>query len=49
VTTSGGDSVTWIDPRTNRPAGRPVSTGASPQSLALGGGSLWVANQTNAP
>ena len=24
--------------------GRPVTTGASPQSLAVGGGSLWVAN-----
>jgi DNA-binding beta-propeller fold protein YncE len=40
----GGDSVARIDPRTNRLAGRPVSTGASPQSLAVGGGSLWVAN-----
>jgi DNA-binding beta-propeller fold protein YncE len=40
----GGDSVTRIDPNTNRPAGRPVVTGASPQSLAVGGGSLWVAN-----
>jgi YVTN family beta-propeller protein len=40
----GGDSVARIDPRTNRLAGRPVSTGASPQSLAAGGGSLWVAN-----
>jgi YVTN family beta-propeller protein len=40
----GGDSVARIDPRTNRLAGRPVRTGASPQSLATGGGSLWVAN-----
>jgi YVTN family beta-propeller protein len=40
----GGDSVTRIDPQTNRLAGRPVRTGASPQSLAVGGGSLWVAN-----
>jgi YVTN family beta-propeller protein len=40
----GGDSVARIDPRTNRVAGRPVRTGASPQSLAVGGGSLWVAN-----
>jgi YVTN family beta-propeller protein len=40
----GGDSVTRIDPQTNRLAGRPVTTGASPQSLAAGGGSLWVAN-----
>jgi YVTN family beta-propeller protein len=40
----GGDSVTRIDPHTNRLAGRPVRTGASPQSLAVGGGSLWVAN-----
>jgi DNA-binding beta-propeller fold protein YncE len=40
----GGDSVTRIDPATNRLAGRPVRTGASPQSLATGGGSLWVAN-----
>jgi YVTN family beta-propeller protein len=40
----GGDSVARIDPRTNRLAGRPVRTGASPQSLAVGGGSLWVAN-----
>jgi DNA-binding beta-propeller fold protein YncE len=41
---AGGDSVARIDPQTNRPAGRPVSTGASPQSLAVGGESLWVAN-----
>ena len=40
----GGDSVARIDPQTNRLAGRPVKTGASPQSLAVGGGSLWVAN-----
>jgi DNA-binding beta-propeller fold protein YncE len=40
----GGDSVARIDPHTNRLAGRPVRTGASPQSLATGGGSLWVAN-----
>jgi DNA-binding beta-propeller fold protein YncE len=40
----GGDSVARIDPQTNRLAGRPVATGASPQSLAVGGGSLWVAN-----
>jgi YVTN family beta-propeller protein len=40
----GGDSVARIDPHTNRRAGRPVVTGASPQSLAIGGGSLWVAN-----
>jgi DNA-binding beta-propeller fold protein YncE len=40
----GGDSVARIDPQTNRLAGRPVTTGASPQSLAVGGGSLWVAN-----
>ena len=41
---SGGDSVARIDPEPNRLAGRPVRTGASPQSLAVGGGSLWVAN-----
>jgi YVTN family beta-propeller protein len=41
---AGGDSVARIDPRTNRLVGRPVRTGASPQSLAVGGGSLWVAN-----
>jgi YVTN family beta-propeller protein len=40
----GGDSVARIDPRINRLVGRPVRTGASPQSLAVGGGSLWVAN-----
>jgi YVTN family beta-propeller protein len=40
----GGDSVSRIDPQTNRLAGRPVRTGASPQSLAVGDGSLWVAN-----
>jgi len=40
----GGDRVARIDPQTNRLAGRPVRTGASPQSLAVGGGSLWVAN-----
>ena len=41
---AGGASVARIDPRTNRLSGRPVRTGASPQSLAVGGGSLWVAN-----
>ena len=40
----GGDSMARIDPKTNRLVGRPVTTGASPQSLAVGGGSLWVAN-----
>ncbi len=40
----GGDSVARIDPEANRLAGRPVTTGASPQSLAVGGGSVWVAN-----
>jgi YVTN family beta-propeller protein len=40
----GGDSVARIDPKTNRLAGRPVRTGASPQSLVVGGGSLWVGN-----
>jgi YVTN family beta-propeller protein len=40
----GGHSVARIDPQTNKVAGRPVVTGASPQSLAVGGGSLWVAN-----
>jgi YVTN family beta-propeller protein len=40
----GGESVARIDPQTNRLAGRPTVTGASPQSLAVGGGSLWVAN-----
>src|SRR5829696_1667442 len=40
----GGDRVARIDPQTNRLAGRPVRTGASPQSLGVGGGSLWVAN-----
>ncbi len=38
VTNSGdGDSVTRIDPETSRVAGRPVVTGASPQSLPVGG------------
>ena len=38
----GGDSVAWIDPRTNRLAARSVRTGASPQSLAVGAGGVWV-------
>ena len=41
---AGGDRVARINPTTNRVAGRPVRIGASPQSLAVGGGSLWVAN-----
>jgi DNA-binding beta-propeller fold protein YncE len=41
---AGGDGVARIDPRTNRLSGRPVRTGASPQSLAVGGGALCVAN-----
>jgi hypothetical protein len=36
--------VARIDPETNRIAGRSVRIGAGPQSLAVGGGSLWVAN-----
>jgi YVTN family beta-propeller protein len=40
----GGSSVARIDPQTNRLLGRPVTTGASPQGLAVGAGSLWVAN-----
>jgi DNA-binding beta-propeller fold protein YncE len=46
---AGGDNVARIDPRTNRLVGRPVGTGASPQSLAVGGGSLWWPTTTNAP
>jgi hypothetical protein len=38
------DSVARIDPEPNRIAGRSVRTGAGPQSLAVGGGWLWVAN-----
>jgi YVTN family beta-propeller protein len=41
---AGGGGKVQIDPRTNRLLGRPVRTDASPQSLAVGGGSLWVAN-----
>jgi len=40
----GGDNVARIDPQTNQVVGRPTVTGASPQSLAVGGGSVWVAN-----
>jgi YVTN family beta-propeller protein len=39
-----GDSVIRIDPRTNEILGEPVQTGGAPLSLAVGGGSLWVAN-----
>jgi DNA-binding beta-propeller fold protein YncE len=43
VTTSGGDSVTRIDPQTNRLVGRPVRTVPAPRAWPWGE-SLWVAN-----
>lgn len=39
-----GDTVVRIDPQTNQLAGDPIQTGRAPLSLALGEGSLWVAN-----
>jgi len=39
-----GDTVVRIDPQTNQIAGDSIQTGRAPLSLALGEGSLWVAN-----
>lgn len=39
-----GDTVLRIDPQTNQLAGDPIQTGRAPLSLAVGEGSLWVAN-----
>jgi YVTN family beta-propeller protein len=39
-----GDTVLRIDPQTNQIAGDPIQTGRAPLSLAIGEGSMWVAN-----
>lgn len=39
-----GDTVIRIDPKTGQISGAPIQTGRAPLSLALGDGSLWVAN-----
>jgi len=39
-----GDTVTRIDPKTNQIAGELIKTGSAPISIAVGGGSVWVAN-----
>jgi YVTN family beta-propeller protein len=39
-----GDSVIRIDPKTGQISGDPIQTGRGPISVALGDGSLWVAN-----
>jgi len=39
-----GDTVIRIDPRTNQIIGDPIQTGRAPLSLAVGDGSVWVAN-----
>ncbi len=39
-----GDTVTRIDSRTNQIAGKPMQTGRAPLHLAVGEGSVWVAN-----
>jgi YVTN family beta-propeller protein len=42
-----GDAVAIIDPRSNRVTGQ-IPVGATPDALALGAGSLWVANTADA-
>src|SRR6266498_2403849 len=39
-----GDTVIRIDPHTNQLIGEPIQTGRAPLSLAVGEGSVWVAN-----
>jgi len=39
-----GDTVIRIDPKTNQIIGDPIQTGRAPLSLAVGDGSVWVAN-----
>jgi YVTN family beta-propeller protein len=39
-----GDTVVRIDPQTDQIVGDPVQTGRAPLSVAVGEGSLWVAN-----
>jgi len=41
---AGGDSVIRIDPQTNQLLGDPIRTGSAPLSLAIGDGSVWVAD-----
>jgi YVTN family beta-propeller protein len=40
----GGDTVIRIDPKIYQIAGEPIETGSAPICLAVGGGSIWVAN-----
>jgi YVTN family beta-propeller protein len=39
-----GDTVIRIDPQTNQLSSDPIQTGRAPLSLAVGEGSVWVAN-----
>jgi YVTN family beta-propeller protein len=39
-----GDTIIHVDPQTNQLAGDPIQTGRAPLSLAVGEGSVWVAN-----
>jgi YVTN family beta-propeller protein len=39
-----GDTVVRIDPQTDQIVGDPIQTGRAPLSVAVGEGSLWVAN-----
>jgi YVTN family beta-propeller protein len=39
-----GDTVIRIDPETHQIAGEPIETGRAPICLAVGDGSIWVAN-----
>ena len=39
-----GDTVVRIDPQTDQITGDPIQTGRAPLSVAVGEGSLWVAN-----
>ena len=43
VADSRADTVTRIDPTTNRKVGRPIKVGRGPQGV-VGGGAVWVAN-----
>ena len=48
VTSRSGRSLTRIDPRSGRVAGRPVRVGEAPADVSVGGGSVWVANTGSA-
>ena len=44
VANFGADTVSHIDPSTNRTVGDAFAVGTAPASVAVGEGAVWVAN-----